>query len=207
PHPSPPSPLRYSLAVTSASFPPLVATTMATPHRGLPPPASMTLPAPSQAPPPMPQPVPLPNAPSQWQGDSMRNWLVAKAEEDRRRQEEEKTRQETIRLEVRRVEYNMLRDSIACGVPPHMIPMVFAGIGGGNFASLDWAQHYIAQMQQQQHQQMQVLTQGQLSPELRRESRMITQQPQYGTPPQSMTTMSITPQAAPPGSQPQAATF
>ncbi|KAI9773535.1 MAG: hypothetical protein M1839_002071 [Geoglossum umbratile] len=135
----------------------------------------------------------------------MRNWLQAKSEDDRRRQEEEKTRQETIRLEVRKMEHNILRDSIAGGVPPYMIPMIFAGISGGNLAnmSIEWAQQYLAQMQQQQQQQIQALTQGHISPEVRREPRMIGQQAQYGTPPQP-----VTPQGAPPSaSQPQGTTF
>ena len=64
---------------------------MSTPHRGLPPPAAMTLPQPGQQPPPLGQPPlsqpmgQLPAPPQQWQGaeESMRNWLHAKAEEDK----------------------------------------------------------------------------------------------------------------------------
>jgi hypothetical protein len=42
---------------------------------------------------------------SQWAGadESMRNWLMAKAEEDRRKQEEEKTKQEALRLDRLRI--------------------------------------------------------------------------------------------------------
>ena len=81
---------------------------MATQHRGLPPPAAMTLPDPTrvqhQSLP--PNIGPMPGPPPQWHGseDSMRDWLSAKSEEDKRRQEEEKTRQEELRLEQRRVE-------------------------------------------------------------------------------------------------------
>ena len=124
----------------------------------------------------------------------MRNWLQAKQEEDRRRQEEEKTRQEGLRLEQRRIEHSMLHESLQGGIPPHLIPMVFAGMGGGNLpaASLDWAQHYMAEWQQAQQQQQLHLQQqppqhqqqmsqavlpqpSQPSPELRRESRPIGQ--------------------------------
>jgi hypothetical protein len=102
----------------------------------------------------------------------MRNWLQAKAEEDKRKQEEEKTRQETLRLEQRRIEQEMLRTSLSGGIPPYMIPMVFAGMGGGNLpnASLEWAQHYMAQahhLQQQQSQtpQQQLPSQSYVTPE------------------------------------------
>ncbi|KAJ9626291.1 hypothetical protein H2203_003923 [Taxawa tesnikishii (nom. ined.)] len=131
----------------------------------------------------------MPVPPTQWQGseDSMRNWLATKAEEERRRQEEERTRQETLRLDQRRVEHSMLRESLQGGVPPHMVPMIFAGIGGANMAnvSLDWLQQYTLQLQQQQQA-------AGVSPELRRESRLINpptatyaapaQAPQQGIP-------------------------
>ncbi|KKK15289.1 hypothetical protein AOCH_004491 [Aspergillus ochraceoroseus] len=91
----------------------------------------------------------LPPPPAQWQNsdDTMHHWLQAKAEEDRRKQEEEKTRQETLRLEQRRVEQSMLRDSLQAGVPPHMVPLIFAGIGPSGFHQpiLELAQQYIAQ--------------------------------------------------------------
>ncbi|KAK5117176.1 hypothetical protein LTR85_008944 [Meristemomyces frigidus] len=174
---------------------------MSTPHRGLPPPSSMTLPDPRgqqlpdprgqqlpdptrqqlpdptrQQAPPLGQPLgAMPTPPNQWQGqeDSMRNWLVAKAEEDRRKQEEEKTRQEGYRLEQRRIEQSMLRESLQAGVPPQMVPMIYAGIGGSNLAnvSIDWLQQYAGQLQAAQQQ----IQQQQTSPELRRESRMIGQ--------------------------------
>ncbi|KAM4059111.1 hypothetical protein HRG_008022 [Hirsutella rhossiliensis] len=127
---------------------------MSTPHRGLPPPAAMALPP--QPPPPSavapashhPQPwASLPPPPQQWQGaeESMRNWLVAKAEE-------EKTRQESLRLEQRRVEMDILRASLTGGIPPPMIPLVFAGMGAGGTlpqAALDWAQHFMQSAQGQ----------------------------------------------------------
>ncbi|KAK7513036.1 hypothetical protein IWZ03DRAFT_408459 [Phyllosticta citriasiana] len=153
---------------------------MSSSHRGLPPPAAMTLPDPSRPPPPPPPPMPasmnqMPAPPSQWQGaeESMRNWLAAKVEEDRRRQEEEKTRQESLRLEQRKIEQSMLRESIQGGVPPHLVPMIFAGIGGAGVASanLEWLQQYVAQLQAQQQQ---AVAQAQGSPDLRREQRLIT---------------------------------
>jgi hypothetical protein len=112
--------------------------TMGSQHRGLPPPSAMTLPDPGRGPPPMSSSLgQLPPAPTQWQGaeDGMKNWLAAKAEEERRKQEEEKTRQETLRLEQRKVEQSMLRESMQGGVPPHLVPIIFAGIGGGNLAN------------------------------------------------------------------------
>jgi len=197
----------YSSPPKSASLPPLPDNhpqRMTTPHRGLPPPSVMerSLPLPER-----PQPTSslginsnlgaLPAAPSQWLGhdESMRSWLDAKKEEDRRRQEEEKTRQEDLKLQQRKVEQNMLQESLRGGVPPPMVPMIFASIGGGNVAnmSVEWAQHYMTQMslqqqvqiqqqqqqqvvqhqQQQQQQQLPAPSQVQPSPEQHREPRMI----------------------------------
>lgn len=154
---------------------------MSTPHRGLPPPAAMALPDPQQRGPPPPPPITpslgqMPAPPSQWPGaeESMRNWLAAKAEEDKRKQEEEKTRQESLRLEQRKIESNMLRDSMAGGIPPHMVPIIFAGIGGASLAnvSVEWLQQYAAQLQQQQQQQHAITAAPhQVSPDLQRDAR------------------------------------
>ncbi|PVH91061.1 hypothetical protein DM02DRAFT_373172 [Periconia macrospinosa] len=131
----------------------------------------------------------LPPAPPQWQAaeDGMKNWLAAKAEEEKRKQEEEKTRQEGLRLEQRRIEQSMLRESMQGGIPPHLVPMIFAGIGGGSLAnkSAQWIQQYTGQLQTAEQQQ-QPQAQSQISPELRRETRLI-RQPQpgvYGAQPQ-----------------------
>ncbi|KAI1506599.1 hypothetical protein F5X99DRAFT_423211 [Biscogniauxia marginata] len=162
---------------------------MSAPHRGLPLPAAMTLAqTPSAQGPPHP-PVPGPPAPSphsqalgalpappQWQGseDSMRNWLVAKTEEEKRKQEEEKTRQATLRLEQRRLEMDILRTSLDRGIPPPMVPVVFAGMSGGAMpqVALEWAQQYFAP--QQAHPAQILPAQGPVSPEHRRDSQ------QYG---------------------------
>lgn len=181
---------RFSPSVKGGSLPPLPARSppaMSQPHRGLPPPSSMTLPDPGRGPPPSIPPSgaglgPMPAPPSQWQGaeDSMRNWLAAKAEEDKRKQEEEKTRQEGLRLEQRRIEQSMLRDSLQGNVPPNLVPLIFAGIGGANLAnaSLEYMRNQVAQLEAQaaQQQQQAVIAQGQ-SPELRRETRLIGQPP------------------------------
>ncbi|CZT06918.1 uncharacterized protein RAG0_12519 [Rhynchosporium agropyri] len=195
------------IPATNKSLPSLPVTksfsrSMSTPHRGLPPPGVMsqpglmTLPPPTQQqqiqqqqqhPPPLAQQPPLsqpmgqlPAPPPQWQGaeESMSHWLHAKAEEDKRKQEEEKTRQESLRLEQRKIEQDMLRTSLSGGIPPHMIPMVFAGMGGGNLpnASLEWAQHFMAQAHQPHPQQI-LPPQAQVSPEQlqRRDSRVVSQ--------------------------------
>ncbi|KAI9374290.1 hypothetical protein BJX61DRAFT_540929 [Aspergillus egyptiacus] len=122
---------------------------------GLPRPSSLNLPPPdvgfatmsaSAAP---DQQLPPP-PPAQWQtsDEAMHYWLRAKAEEDRRKQEEEKTRQETLRLEQRKVEQSMLRDSLQAGIPPHIIPFIFAGIcqGGLSQPVLELAQQYLSQL-------------------------------------------------------------
>lgn len=110
----------------------------------------------------------------------MRHWLVAKAEEDKRKQEEEKTRQESYRLEQRRIEQSMMREALQAGVPPSMVPMIYAGIGGSVLAnsSLEWLQQYASQLQAAQHQ-----IQQQSPAEVRRETRLIGQaSSQYGAP-------------------------
>ena len=175
-------------------------------HRGLPPlsaglPGSLNLPPPERGLSTAPASLGLlPAPPSQWAGqdESMRSWLHAKAEEDRRKQEEEKTRQEGLRLDQRRIEQDMLRESLQGGIPPPMVPLIFAGIGGGNLPShtLEWAQQYLAsltiqnqqqqqqiqaqqQLQQQQIQQQQQQQQQQLSPDLHRDNRILSSNP-YG---------------------------
>jgi hypothetical protein len=186
---------------------------MSNPHRGLPPPAGMTLPPPDRGLSTMAPLGQLPAPPSQWAGadESMRNWLQAKAEEDRRKQEEEKTKQEVLRLDQRRIEQTMLRESLSGGIPPVMVPLIFAGMGGAALSnqSLEWAQYHMAQMtiqsqqqqqqqqqqqlqaqhqaaqqvvQQQQQQQQQLQQAGQHSPEIRRD-RGVPQNPYAGTQP------------------------
>lgn len=138
--------------------------TIASSRRNLPPPSSRTLPPPpsltaqqqqSQQLPPPPPPPPSQHTPPQWQNPdkdiSMHLWLQAKAEEDRKRQEEEKARQETLRLEQRVVEHSMLRDALQAGVPPHMVPLIFAGISNGGLPQsiLDLTQQYMTQLGQQ----------------------------------------------------------
>ncbi|WPH00308.1 Hypothetical protein R9X50_00313300 [Acrodontium crateriforme] len=174
---SPPTP-RVDASVTSLPVSP-PDKIMTTAHRGLPPPsamtASMTLPDPGR-PPPLTQSLgPMPAPPNQWQGqeESMRNWLLAKTEEDKRKQEEEKTQQESLKLEQRRIEQSMLRESLSAGIPPTMIPLIYASIAGANLANIgvDWMQQYQVQLREsaaQHHPQT-------LSPELRREPHLLSQ--------------------------------
>ncbi|KAL2854925.1 hypothetical protein BJY01DRAFT_204597 [Aspergillus pseudoustus] len=118
----------------------------------LPRPTSLTLPPPDFGFTPMASVTPnqqLPHPPAQRQSseDAMHYWR-ARAEEDRRKQEEEKTRQETLRLEQRRVEQSMLRDSLMAGIPPHIIPLIFAGICQGGLPQpvIELTQQYLAQI-------------------------------------------------------------
>jgi hypothetical protein len=170
-------------------LPPLQASardTMSTTHRGLPPPAAMTLPDPAgRIQPPMASHFTgMPAPPSQWQGaeESMRNWLLTKAEEEKRKQEEERTRQESFRLEQRKIEREMLLESIRNGIPPTLVPIIFAGIGGSvSNLSMEWLQQYAASLQSSQQQQYGSQAQSQGSPDIRRD-RMINQ-PTYSAPP------------------------
>jgi hypothetical protein len=129
----------------------------------------------------------------------MKNWLAAKAEEEKRRQEEEKTRQESLKLEQRKVEQSMLRDSIQGGVPPHLVPIIFAGIGGGNLANIsaEWIQQYTATVQAAHQQaQVQAQAQAQLSPDMRRDARLIGQPSSAVFGPQSQSSQPILPPTA-----------
>ncbi|KAI4125870.1 MAG: hypothetical protein LQ338_004035 [Usnochroma carphineum] len=213
----PPLPSTLSPAVKPASLPPLPAGSprrMGTPHRGLPPPSAMTLPNPDRGASSSGMSIgQLPAAPSQWHGaeESMRNWLQAKSEEERRKQEEQKTQQESLKLEQRKVEQTILRESLQGGIPPYMVPMVFAGMTGGPLPNmaLEWAQQAFAtitlqqqnQLQQQQQQLQQQHPQqqqqpGQASTEPSSDQRRITgSQPHLYGPQQ--------PQQAPPGASPQ----
>lgn len=82
--------------------------------------------------------------------EQMQHWLHAKAEEERRLQEEEKTRQETLKLEQRKVEQAILTDALRAGVPPYLVPTIFAGLNGdGRFCQASAAAHQcMAQMHQ-----------------------------------------------------------
>ncbi|CAK7274104.1 hypothetical protein SEPCBS57363_005990 [Sporothrix epigloea] len=139
-------------------LPPPAAMTLA--HQAPPPAPSQALPSPQHQPqhhhPPQLHQQPQEHAqsydtsqlppPPPWQpnggDDIMRAWLLAKAETEKRRAEEERTHQETIRLEQRRTEHDILRTSLAGGIPPPMVPVVFAGMAGGSLsqAALEWAQ-------------------------------------------------------------------
>ncbi|KAJ5674074.1 hypothetical protein N7462_009513 [Penicillium macrosclerotiorum] len=100
-------------------------TSMESSNRDLPPPSTLTH-RPSA------MPTPLPPPPAHWiSPEDMQHWLQAKAEEDRRNQEEERTRQESLRLEQRKMEHTILMESLRNGVPPHMVPLVFASMSGG----------------------------------------------------------------------------
>ncbi|KAK0651250.1 hypothetical protein B0T16DRAFT_321704 [Cercophora newfieldiana] len=175
---------------------------MSASHRSLPPPVAMTSvqpppgSGPSSQPPPVgqaPPPPPasqlqsygqLPPAPPWQHEESMRTWLLAKTEEEKRKQEEEKTRQESFRLEQRRMEHDILRTSLAGGIPPPMVPVVFAGMGGGVLpqAALEWMQQYFAQSQQQQQQHPPALMPpGPIMPEHQRRDSQSQAYPHYSS--------------------------
>ncbi|PCD41461.1 hypothetical protein AU210_004013 [Fusarium oxysporum f. sp. radicis-cucumerinum] len=113
----------------------------------------------------------------------MRHWLQARAEEDKRKQEEERTkqeeartRQESLRLEQRKVEMDMLRTSLQAGIPPPMVPLVFAGMGGGGVApqaALEWAQQFMPPGQAPPRAQI-MPAQWPVSPEHQREPQTLS---------------------------------
>ncbi|EXK26976.1 hypothetical protein FOMG_16416 [Fusarium oxysporum f. sp. melonis 26406] len=94
-----------------------------------------------------PQP---PDPPQRWRGaeESMRDWLEARVEEDKRRQAEEKTKQESLRLERRKVEMDMLCTSLQGGVPPAMTPLIFVRMGSrGARPQMTGAQQFTSVLQ------------------------------------------------------------
>ncbi|KAB8266333.1 hypothetical protein BDV32DRAFT_115456 [Aspergillus pseudonomiae] len=148
PRSSPPSAPDPAAAIV-ASKRPSVDHSMESSRGGLPPPSTLALPPPDigfSSMNSVNQPLPRPPAQRQSTDDTSQYWH-AKAEEDRRRQEEERTRQESLRLEQRKIEQSMLRDSLQAGVPPHMIPLIFAGISqnGVPQAVIEWTQQHMTQ--------------------------------------------------------------
>ncbi|KAI1320752.1 hypothetical protein F5Y16DRAFT_413920 [Xylariaceae sp. FL0255] len=209
PRSSPPVTILDSLPKQPAALPPHQSPPtqpMSGSHRGLPLPAAMTLAQPP--PPPGPPHPPAPSAalqsqpapslsshshglgplppPPQWQGaeDSMRHWLLTKAEEERRRQEEERSLQENLRLEQRKIEREIFFASLDRGIPPAMIPIVFAGMSGGSLTRemLEAVQQYIP-LPQQHHHAQNVAAQAPVSPEHRRDSQQYGYAGTVGVPP------------------------
>ncbi|KAF7593639.1 hypothetical protein BBP40_011157 [Aspergillus hancockii] len=150
PRSSPPSAPEHSAAIAVSKRPSVdLDPSMESSRGGLPPPSSLALPPPDVGFSSMNtvnQSLPRPPAPRQ-SSDDTHNYWHAKAEEDRRRQEEERTRQESLRLEQRKIEQSMLRDSLQAGIPPQMIPLIFAGIsqGGVPQSVVEWGQQHMAQ--------------------------------------------------------------
>ncbi|RKU47415.1 hypothetical protein DL546_008066 [Coniochaeta pulveracea] len=144
---------------------------------------------------PPPQPPHLPQQPQQTQlygqipapqswhhvsEESMRAYLLVATEAERRRQEEEKTRQAALQLEQRKLEHDILKASLQGGIPPPMVPIVFAGIGAGTVsqAAFEWAQQYVL-AQYQQGQAPALLPPGQVPALPRRDSQHVHGHGQY----------------------------
>lgn len=139
----------------------------------------------------------LPTPTSQWQEESLRNWLQARSEEERTKQEEEKTKQENIRLEQRKLEVDMLQHSLRGGIPPPMIPLVFAGMGrDGQLPQsvLEWTQHF---MHNPQGQLPQLLPPQPVSPQHQRD-QSVQSHVQYQAP-APVASSAPAPGPAPPG--------
>jgi hypothetical protein len=183
---------------------------MTTSHRGLPPPGSFADSVRAPIPPPLqsqphqathgyapipPQPQPS-YGPTRSEGDGERDapgYYIVKAEEHKMHQEEERTRQQQLRLEQRKIEHDMMRDAIRGGVPAHLIPSIFTSIGGG-YPVVSPVQHF----------------QGPLEygpgprgargspPELRRETRPVSSHPMYYPAPGSAIPQSAISQQQPP---------
>ncbi|KAI5821234.1 hypothetical protein BZA77DRAFT_2767 [Pyronema omphalodes] len=149
---------------------------MTTPHRGLPPPAGMALSS-SQGPPDSLELLPPYHGGSE---ECYKTWLMTRSDLEKRRAEEERTRQDQFKLETRRLEFEMMREAISYRIPPPLVPLVFmgsAGGGGGRDGQL-WAQELFSQYLSMPQYHQQAIT-GVVSPThtpaLRRETRSIQQ--------------------------------
>lgn len=173
PHPRLPLPAGMALPHPATSVPqppPAVSVPQGMPP-GQPPPPQHAQPSPHSSGH-APALGPLP-PPPHWQPggeEAMRSWLAAKAEEERRKAEEERTEQEKLKVKQRSIELDMLRTSLSGGIPPVMVPVVFAGIGGSLSAQqvFEWAQHVMAQLQQAQPAQLPPPPQSAISPDQQR---------------------------------------
>ncbi|KAH8148812.1 uncharacterized protein LAJ45_07155 [Morchella importuna] len=105
----------------------------------------------------------LENMPHQWQNSEDGARIQLKIEEDRLKAEEERTKQEQSRVDFKKLELEFLREAHKMGIPPQMIPIMFAGSALKGVAG-EWFNEHFAQMlgqlqqhqmaqQQQQHQQ------------------------------------------------------
>ena len=113
-----------------------------------------------------------------------------------------------------------MKDSIESGIPPHLVPMIFAGLGGAEVLnrSLEWASQYatllqqgqqqIIQQQQQQQQQQQRQQQHQQQYQQQQQHQPHQNQQQQGFQPSddprrnAMQPMSLMPLLAQPIAQP-----
>ena len=138
---------------------------MAQPHRGLPPPAAMTLPtssSPSSAFP-----------PHLWQTNSeetLRELIQVSAEHARQKTEAERTKQEELRLQTRQTELSILREAIQAGMTGPDVAVLFVSSRG---LASDWVHDYLADFRQQQRAPPPPPSDAR--PELRRETRLIGQ--------------------------------
>ncbi|KAI2793038.1 hypothetical protein POX_b03085 [Penicillium oxalicum] len=57
-------------------------------------------------------------------------WFEARREEERRNQEAEKSRQEAMKLERRKVEHSILGDALCAGMSPNLAPMLMGCLNG-----------------------------------------------------------------------------
>jgi hypothetical protein len=181
----------YHRATTSLSAP---VTTMSGNQHRLPPPGSaLSLPDPrggpppgaaqSSAAPPGSTPSGHPPTPLQWpqagpEHQTTPNYYASRIEEERTKQEEQRTRQDSLLLERRKIEQNMLVEALRSGVSANLVPLIFMGISHAKLPPVATELLQIVlppllqQQQQRQHQTLQQVQEqhpppygGQQSPE------------------------------------------
>lgn len=160
---------------------------MSNPHRGIPPSSISESVRQQQPPPPIHGYAPIQPQTAYTTArtveEEYETYYAAKIEEHKRYREEERTRQQQLKLEQRKIEHDMLRECLAGGVPPHLIPALFASLDGARMSGSSPVAQYHAT--QPEYPPVGHPSRGS-PPELRRETRAIPQQqPVYYAPPGS----------------------
>jgi hypothetical protein len=125
------------------------------------------------------------------------NYYASRIEEERTKQEEQRTRQDSLQLERRKIEQSMLVEALRSGVSANLVPLIFMGISHAKLPPVATELLQIVLpplLQQQQQRQQQTLQQlqeqqqslpyggGQQSPESSRSHVVPGQPPGYQGP-------------------------
>jgi hypothetical protein len=145
--------------------PPGSALSLPDPRGGLPPPGAA--PPPPPAAPPGSASAGHPPPPLQWpaagpEHPTTPNYYASRIEEERTKQEEQRTHQDSLQLERRKIEQSMLVEALRSGVSANLVPLIFMGISHAKLppVAAELLQIVLPPLlQQQQQRQQQTLQQ------------------------------------------------